>query len=79
MPCWPESRCARGKIAGSDTHALTVSALQGLLSDWHDQVVNLVNAPLVAEERGIIVTEEKSLESRDYASFTRIEVETAGR
>jgi len=68
---------ARGKIAGGDTHALSVAALQGLLSSWHDQAVNLVNAPLIAEERGIVVTEEKSLESQDYTSFTRLKVETA--
>ena len=67
----------RGKIADGDTRALTVAALQGLLSNWHDQSVNLVNAPLVAEERGLAVTEEKSLDSRDYASLVRIEVETA--
>ena len=65
---------ARGKIASGDTHALSIFALQGLLSNWQEQPVNLVNAPLVAEERGIAVTEEKSLESRDFASVVRLEV-----
>ena len=65
---------ARGRIASGDTHALAVFALQGLLSHWREQSVNLVNAPLVAEERGIAVTEEKSLESADFASVVRLEV-----
>jgi len=70
--------CAvRGKIAAGDTRALSVSALQGLLSHWHDQSVNLINAPLVAEERGITVTEEKSLDTKDYTNLVRLKVETA--
>lgn len=67
---------ARGRIAGSDTHALAVCALQGLLSHWQDETINLVNAPIVAEERGIVVTEEKSLDTRDYACLVRLEVDT---
>ena len=67
---------ARGRIAAEDTHALAVYALQGLLSHWHDRTVNLVNAPMVAEERGIVITEEKSLESPTYANLVRVAVET---
>lgn len=70
-------RCfARGKLASGDTQPLTVSALQGLLMNWHDQPVNMVNAPIVAEERGLTITEEKSLNSPDYANLFRIEVRT---
>ena len=67
----------RGRIAAEDTHALAVSALQGLLSHWHDQMVNLVNAPIVAEERGLALTEERSLDSPTFANLVRISVETA--
>ena len=67
---------AHGRIAAGDTHALSVFALEGLLSTWQEQRVNLVNAPIVAEERGIAITEQKSLDSRDYASLVRIVVET---
>ena len=70
-------RCfTRGKLAAGDTQPLTVSALQGLLMSWHDQLVNMVNAPIVAEERGLTVTEEKSLTSPGYANLFRIEVRT---
>jgi len=67
---------ARGKLAAGDTQALTVSALQGLLMSWHDEAVNMINAPLVAQDRGIIVGEERTLESPNYANLFRIEVET---
>ena len=68
----------RGKIAGGETRALCVSALQGLLSNWV-RSINLVNAPLVAEERGITVSEETSLDSPDYANLVRVEVDTGKR
>ena len=74
----PESmKCtARGKLAMGETQSLTVCALQGLLMNWHDETVNMVNAPIVAEERGIVVSEEKSLESAGYANLVRLEVRT---
>lgn len=67
---------ARGKLARHDTQALTVAAIQGLLMNWHDQMVNMVNAPLVAEERGLSVSEEKSRDSEDYINLLRLEVQT---
>ena len=67
---------AQGRIAADDTRALSVSALQGLLASCTDQPLNLVNAPIVAQQRGIDITEQKSLESRDYASLVRLSVET---
>jgi len=68
----------QGRLAEEDTRALAVFALQGLLAGWHDQPVNPINAPLVAEERGIQVTEQKSLQSPDYANLVRLVVHTAG-
>jgi D-3-phosphoglycerate dehydrogenase len=74
----PESmKCiVRGKLASGDVHSLTVCALQGLLMNWHDETVNMVNAPIVAEERGISVTEEKSFDAIGYANLLRLEVKT---
>lgn len=67
---------ALGRLAADDTRALSVFALQGLLASCTDQPLNLVNAPVVAEQRGIAITEQKSLDSRDYASLVRLTVET---
>jgi len=41
--------------------------------------VNLVNARLVAEERGIKVTEATSARSEDYASLIRVKVKSNGK
>jgi D-3-phosphoglycerate dehydrogenase / 2-oxoglutarate reductase len=40
--------------------------------------VNYVNAPLVAEERGIEVQEEKRHSSRDYTNLVRVVVRSNG-
>src|SRR5207247_1112271 len=48
-----------GPLADFDTRLLTVAALNGAFQGRVDHPVNYVNAPLVADERGIEVTEEK--------------------
>jgi D-3-phosphoglycerate dehydrogenase len=40
--------------------------------------VNLVNAPVLAAERGIELNEEKSSRARDFASLVRVEAESGG-
>ena len=42
-----------GRIAERDTRLLTLSVLNGVLAGHTDEDVNLVNAPALAEERGI--------------------------
>jgi len=50
-----------GALADYDSRPLTVALLKGLLSSARDrETVNYVNAPLIAEEHGIRVTESKS-------------------
>ena len=49
-----------GALAEHDTRLLTVAALNGAFQGRVDQAVNYVNAPLIAAERGIEVTEERS-------------------
>ncbi len=53
------------------TAPLTISVLKGLLQHQTEEV-NLVNARMVAEERGIKVTETKAPKSEDYASLVRV-------
>ena len=48
-----------GALSGYDTRLLTVAALNGAFQGRVDQPVNYVNAPLVADERGIEVIEER--------------------
>ena len=49
-----------GAIADHDTRLLTVAALNGAFQGRVEQAVNYVNAPVIAAERGIEVSEERS-------------------
>jgi D-3-phosphoglycerate dehydrogenase len=63
-----------GRIAERDTRLLTLGVLNGLLAGHTEEEVNLVNAPSLAEERGIGVTESKSTNARDFADLIRVTV-----
>jgi len=64
-----------GDIAGEDDlEFLTASALKGVFAQVEWQV-NAVNAPQIAEERGIDVTESKTLQSEDFQSLVTVTVE----
>lgn len=65
-----------GAIAEHDTRVLALSALKGMLSAVVHEPVTFVNAPLMAEERGIGYTEEKSQTGRAYVN--EIEISGAG-
>jgi D-3-phosphoglycerate dehydrogenase len=57
---------------------LTVAALNGAFQGRTDVPVNYVNAPLVAEERGIEVREERRRSSRDFTNLVRVRVHSNG-
>jgi D-3-phosphoglycerate dehydrogenase len=61
-----------GELAQHDTRLLTVAALTGAFQGRVEEAVNYVNAPLVAQERGVDVREERRRASRDYRSVIRI-------
>jgi D-3-phosphoglycerate dehydrogenase len=61
-----------GKIAEEDDRAVTLSALKGLLADVVHEPVTFVNAPLLAEERGLAVTTRTVASSHDYISLVRL-------
>jgi D-3-phosphoglycerate dehydrogenase len=63
-----------GRIAERDTRLLTLSVLNGLLAGRTEEEINLVNAPALAEERGIQVSERREATARDYADLVRITV-----
>jgi len=64
-----------GQVAALNTRPLTALALTGLLRPMLDSV-NMVNAPLIARERDIKVTEIKRDEAEDYQTLIRLEVTT---
>src|SRR5207249_2732425 len=64
-----------GALSQYDTRLLSVAALNGAFQGRTDQPVNYVNAPLVAAERGIEVTEERKRSSRDFTNLVRVGVD----
>ena len=62
-----------GDIADEDVEFVTASALKGVFEPLEWQV-NAVNAPKIADERGIEVTEEKTRQSEDFQSLVTVTV-----
>ena len=64
----------RGEIAEYEVKPLTVALIKGLLGFVLKADVNYVNAPLLAKERGIKVSEVKTTDRREYASLIELKV-----
>jgi D-3-phosphoglycerate dehydrogenase / 2-oxoglutarate reductase len=67
-----------GGLSGYDTRLLTVAALNGAFQGRSETLVNYVNAPLIAAERGIEVREERRRASRDFTNLVRVSVGSNG-
>jgi D-3-phosphoglycerate dehydrogenase len=65
-----------GEVAEHDVSPLTTILLKGLLEPSMDVKVNFVNAPLIAKERGVDITESKNKEAKDFASLISVKVKT---
>jgi D-3-phosphoglycerate dehydrogenase len=63
----------QGDIAEEEVDLVTASALKGVFTPLEWQV-NAVNAPKIAEERGIDVVESKSRQSEDFQSLVTVTV-----
>lgn len=66
----------RGAIADENVSAVTAAAIQGMLEPISDVTVNLVNARLLARQRGLDVVETKSSTPEHYTSLVRVIVHT---
>ena len=58
-----------GQLADSDTRILTLSVLKGVFGRVSEEPVSYVNAPRLAEERGVEVRESSSSTSHDYVNL----------
>jgi D-3-phosphoglycerate dehydrogenase len=58
-----------GKVAEADTRVLTLAAVKGALTGIVHEPVSYVNAPTIARERGLEVSERRSPESQDYVNL----------
>ena len=63
-----------GRIAERDTRLLSIETLLGALRGHTEEEVNEVNAPAIAEERGIELAEAKRTSARDYTDLIRVTV-----
>ncbi|HEV2723609.1 MAG TPA: ACT domain-containing protein [Thermoleophilaceae bacterium] len=63
-----------GHVAERDTRLLTRQVLKGVLAGRTEEAVNDVNAPALAEERGIAVTETSTERARDFTDLIRVTV-----
>jgi D-3-phosphoglycerate dehydrogenase len=59
----------QGEVVEYGTKPITISVLKGLLTPFVGETVNFVNAPLMAKERGIKITESTSAIAEDFASL----------
>jgi D-3-phosphoglycerate dehydrogenase len=66
----------RGRIAEHDTRLLGIAVLVGILSGHTEEPVNLVNAPQMAEERGIELIEQRDSVSGDFTELIRVRIES---
>jgi D-3-phosphoglycerate dehydrogenase len=65
-----------GKIAESDTRGLTLAALRGALAGVVHEPVSYVNAPAIARERGLELSERRTVESQDYVNLMLLRADT---
>ena len=66
-----------GDLASMVTAPITVAFLKGLFTPILKDAVNFVNAPMIAKERGIRVTESKTADSDDFTNLLSIKVKTS--
>ncbi|MDJ0684719.1 MAG: phosphoglycerate dehydrogenase [Alphaproteobacteria bacterium] len=64
-----------GQVASLNIRPLVQAAIAGLLKPFSD-AVNMVNAPMIARERGIDITEVKHDRAGAYQTLIRLTVET---
>ena len=67
-----------GEIAQYDTSALKAAILSGLLDTVSEEHVTLVNASMLAQQRGLKISEQKETEVQNYASLITMEVVAGG-
>lgn len=68
-----------GDFAADDLRPVTLAVLRGLLNRlMESSVVNYVNAPAIARERGLKVIESKTTKPKGYLNLITVRVKTAG-
>jgi D-3-phosphoglycerate dehydrogenase len=66
----------RGDAARRSTRLITAAFAAGLLEFRLEEEVNIVNAPLLAAERGIEVVEQTSSQKGDFSTLLKVDLHT---
>ncbi len=66
-----------GEIAKHDLTALKAAVIGGLLEGMSEERINVVNANIIAQKRGLRVAEHKDTECENYASLMAVSVATS--
>ena len=66
----------QGEIAQHDSAILKSAVLTGLLDQVSGERVNLINAPLLAQQRGLKIAEGKSAASQEYGNLVTVTLQT---
>ncbi len=69
----------RGEAARRSTRLITAAFAAGLLEPRLDQTVNIVNAPVLAAERGIEIIEQTSSQKGDFSTLVRVDLHAGGK
>ncbi len=67
----------QGEIASYDTNAIKAAIIGGLLNRLTEERINIVNASMVASNRGMKVLEQKEAVCENYANLLTLEVTTS--
>ena len=68
----------RGEGARRYAEVVALAAVRGVLSRWHDEPVNLVNAPVLAADAGLQIEERRDTESGHYTTLVEVALEGDG-
>ena len=66
-----------GEIAQHDTTPLKAAVIKGLLAPISEENVTIVNAQLIAENRGLRIVERKGPSDGVYANLIRVHIHTS--
>ena len=70
-------RCS-GEAARQYAEILTIGAVKGVLERWASEPVNLINAPVLAEELGLRIEEQRESARGNYTNLLEVTLESNG-
>ena len=65
-----------GRIEERDTRLLAIHTLIGVLSGHTEEQAGVVDAPAIANERGIELVESKTSTAHDYSDLVRVSIDS---